>query len=137
MEELETTLQDLKSVLEAIPEVKLVSHGKPCPLLTDNNLPAIYIVPTNEAFEPVRRGTCIGAYDGYVYIKLIVNMSCSTDLEWVSFRSTVINAVLNDTDLWRSIIDRDLVATSHDDYDNYPKKSFQVAFEFRLRANIC
>lgn len=134
MEELEATLMDLKSVLEAIPGIKKVSNGKPVSLTIDDNIPAIYIVPTNEAFVNTKNTPCISGYDNYVYVKLIVNMECSYDLEWVSLRSSIINAVLGDTDLWRSIIDREVAEVAHDDFDNYPKKSFQVAFEFRLRA---
>lgn len=134
MEELETTLMDLKSVLESLPSIKKVSNGKPIPLAIDDIIPSIYIVPTNEAFINEKNGKCIKAYDNFVYVKLIVNMECSYDLEWVSLRSSIINAVLNDTDLWRSVIDREVAEVSHDDFDNYPKKSFQVVFEFRLRA---
>lgn len=134
MEELETTLMDLKSVLESIPTIRFVSHGKPTTLTIDDKMPSIYIVPTNEAFVNTKNTTCITGYDNYVYVKLIVNMECVYDLEWVSLRSSIIDAVLKDTDIWRSVIDREVAEVAHDDYDNYPKKSFQVAFEFRLRA---
>lgn len=134
MEQLETILIDLKNVLESIPSIRFVSHGKPTPLTIDDKMPSIYIVPTNEAFVNTKNTPCISGYDNYTYVKLIVNMECTYDLEWVSLRSSIIDAVLRDTDLWRSVIDREIAEIAHDDYDNYPKKSFQVAFEFRLRA---
>ena len=125
---------DLKSVLESIPSIRLVSHGKPVPIGIDDSMPSVYIVPTNEAFVNSKNTTCLSGYDNYVYVKLIVNMECTYDLEWVSLRSTIISAILKDTDLWRSVVDREVAEVAHDDFDNYPKKSFQVAFEFRLRA---
>ena len=135
MDELEQTLIYLKEVLETIPGINLVSHGKPAPLNTDTHLPAIYIVPTNEAFVNTKNTKALCGYDNYVYLKLVVNMECTYDLEWINLRHAIIDAVLSDNDIWKSIVDRDVVATVHDDFDNYPKKAFQIAFEFRLRVN--
>lgn len=134
MEELEKTLMSLQSLLEAIPGVKYVSQGKPIALTIDNNLPSIYIICTNEGYVNTLNKKTLCGYDNYVYVKLIVNMECQYDLEWVSFRSLIIDSVLKDQEIWESIIDREVVATVHDDFDNHPKKTFQVAFEFRLRA---
>lgn len=134
MEELEQTLIYLKELLDTIPGVKYVGHGKPTPLNTDNKLPAIYIVPTNEAYVNTKNTKTLCGYDNYVYVKLVVNMECTYDLEWIALRHTIIDAVLKDTDLWKGVVDRDVVATVHDEYDNYPRKAFQIAFEFRLRV---
>lgn len=134
MDELEQTLIYLKEVLETVPGVNYVSNGKPVPLLIDNNVASIYIVPTNEAFINTKNKVSLCGYDNYVYIKLIVNMECQTDLEWVSFRNIIISSVLADTDIWKSIVDREVVSLVHDDYANYPKKTFEIGFEFRLRA---
>lgn len=134
MDELEQTLIYLKEVLETVPGIKSVSNGKPSALLTDNAMPSICIVPTNEAFVNTKNKIQLCGYDNYVYLKLIVNMECNYDLEWIKLRTSIINAVLSDSDIWKSIVDREVAEILHDDYDNYPKKSFQIVFEFRLRA---
>jgi hypothetical protein len=134
MEELEATLVYLKEVLETVPGVNFVSNGKATPLSIDDKLTSVYIIPTNEAFVNTHNKKSLCGYDNYVYIKLHVNMECQYDLEWVGMRTKLINAVLSDNDIWKSIVDRELTSTVHDDFDNYPKKSFQIGFEFRLRT---
>ena len=134
MDELEITLVYLKEVLETVPGVNFVSHGKPVPISIDDRMTSVYIVPTNEAYVNTLNKKTLCGYDNYVYVKLHVNMECTYDLEWVSMRTSIINAVLSDSDIWKGIVDRELTATVHDDYDNHPKKSFQIGFEFRLRT---
>jgi hypothetical protein len=134
MDELEITLVYLKEVLETVPGVNFVSHGKPTAISIDDKMTSVYIVPTNEAFVNTLNKKTLCGYDNYVYVKLHVNMECTYDLEWVSMRTSIINAVLSDSDIWKGIVDRELTATVHDDYDNHPKKSFQIGFEFRLRT---
>lgn len=138
MNELERVLLDIQEILYTIPDIKKVSHGKPVALGIDDTIPAVYINPLNGIYEPITQKKCIGAYDSYEYIRLIINMECQDDLEWVPLRSKIINAILDDNGIWSSIVDRDVVTWANDDFDNHPRKQFEVGFEFRLRAqNLC
>lgn len=138
MTELEDVLKDLFEILKSIPSIKKVSHGKPKSLGIDDTLPAVYINPLNGVYEPIKQKTCIGAYESFEYIRIIVNMECVEDLDWVPLRSEIINAILNDKAIWTNIVDRDIVTWANDDFDSYPRKQFELGFEFRLRAtNIC
>lgn len=130
----EKVLTDLEEILLAIPSIKKVSHGKPLPLSIEDILPAVYINPLNGVYENTLNKKELCGYDSYEYIRLIVNMECNSDLDWIALRSDIIQAVLADKAIWNGIIDRDLVTWANDDFDNHPRKQFDVGFEFRLRA---
>ena len=130
----EKVLKDLEEILHTIPAIKKVSHGKPLPLQTEDVLPAVYINPLNGVYENTQNKRELCGYDSYEYVRLIVSMECINDLDWVTLRHDIINTILSDTAIRDNIIDRDLVTWANDDFDNYPRKQFDVGFEFRLRA---
>lgn len=134
MDEYEYLLRDLEEILKAIPEINHVSHRKPKALPAEVVFPAIYINPLNGVFEAKRNTKSICGYDSFEYIRIIVNMRCDDELDWVWLRSKVINAILEDSELWRNVVDRDLVTWANDDFDNDPLKQFELGFEFRIRA---
>lgn len=136
MDKYELLLHDIKDILKTISGVNRVSHGKPTPLTSEDTFTAIYISPTADSFELLSSGYDASKYDNFVYIRLVINMDCSDDeLSWVSTRRKVIDAILNDSPIWSKIIDRDIVSAVHDDYSNYPKKTMELLFEFRLRED--
>lgn len=136
MDKYELMLHDIKEILTTIDEVKKVSHGKPIPVNEEDSFTAIYISPTADSFELMSQGYDASSYDNFIYIRLLVNMNCTNnELAWVSTRRKIIDSILNDSAIWSSIMDRDIVSVAHDDYANAPLKSMELLFEFRLREN--
>lgn len=127
-------LRDLKEILEAIPEVAVVSLGKPRDLNSETVFPTLYINPLSGVYDNNKNTKCLNGYDSYELVRVIVNMECHDELDFLDLRDSIINAVLDDSAIWKVIVDRDLVNWTNDDFDNYPKKQFEVGFEFRLRA---
>lgn len=136
MDKLELLLHDLKDILLRVRTVNHVSHGKAVPLNAEDTFTAVYIGVTADTFEPQAYGTSAGSYDNKVYVRLLVNMDCKDDdLSWVRTRRLLIDAVLDDSPIWSTVIDRDIVSSVYDDYASYPKRSMELLFEFRLRED--
>ena len=134
MDKYELMLHDIKDILLTIDEVNKVSHGKAISLNDEDTFTSIYIAPTADSFELIAQGYDASKYDNFIYVRLVVNMDCSSDdLLWISTRRKVIDSILNDSPIWSHIIDRDIVSVAHDDYANYPRKAMELLFEFRLR----
>ena len=136
MDNYELLLHDIKDILKTVDEVHRVSHGNPTPLDSEDQFTSIYISPTADSFELISTGYDASKYDNFIYIRLIINMDCSDDeLSWTRTRRKVIDAILNDSPIWSKIIDRDIVSAVHDDYSNYPRKTMELLFEFRIRED--
>ena len=131
-------LEDLQEILEACPLVSKVSQGKPIPLQQEDRFPAVYIMPDTTTYDQSRLGTRKKDYDDYFFVLLKVNTNnTNDDLDWVEVEDSIIKSILSDTEIWDSIIDRNVVTSGYDNYSNYPKREFEVAFEFRLRETEC
>lgn len=134
MDKYELLLHDLKEIVSSVNEVNKVSHGKAQVLQTEDTFTSVYLVPTADRFMQESHGASASSYDNIVFIRLIVNMDCRDDeLLWVKTRRKLIDVVLDDSPLWNTVVNRDLVSIAHDDYDAYPLKSMEILFEFRLR----
>jgi hypothetical protein len=134
MDEYELLLKDIEEILLTVPEIRKVSHSKPLALGVETHFPAVYINPLNGVFDSKFNTKSICGYDDYEYVRLIVNMHCDSDLDWVPLRGKLIKAILDDSAIWKNIINRDIVTWANDDFDNYPLKQFELGFEFRIRA---
>lgn len=133
MDKYELLLLDIEEILNTIPGINKVSQGKAQPLTTESIYTSVYIVPEVDNFSLARAGVGVSAYDNTFYVRLEVNMRCSTDLEWVQVRRLLIDTMLGDTAIWTNIVDRDIVSVAHDGYDNHPYKAMALLFEFKLR----
>lgn len=127
-------LLDLEAILKTIPSVTKVSHRKPLNIEQETEWNSIYIVPDSHKYDIAKQSTKLDGYDDYMYVKLIVNCNNVTDdLEYTYLYEDILKAVLSDSLLWHNVVDRDVVASAFDEYENYPKKTFEVMFEFRYR----
>ena len=136
MDKYEIVLNDIKDILETIGEVNHVSHGKVKALDAEDTFTSIYISPEMDNFENHIQNNTMNGYMNTFFVRLTVHIDCTgDDLLWVTTRSLVTNAILNDKAIWTNIIDRDLVSIAHDDYTNYPRKALAMLFEFRLRED--
>lgn len=134
MTKYEVLLNDLKEIVETVPTINKVSHGKHEPLTSESAFNAVYIVPKVDTFETAIGGTGMSSYDNYFIIQLIANIdSSASDLAWVNVRTDLIQAVLSDTSIWTNVIDRDIISVTNDNFASHPNKTINLVFEFRLR----
>lgn len=134
MSKYEALLLDIEAILETVDEVNKVSHGKVPPLTSEETFTAVYITPMNDEFHLVKPGNTASAYDNISYIRILAHIDCSSDdLLWVATRRKLIDAILEDSPIWRNAYDRDILAIEHDDFDMHPLKAFEILFEFKLR----
>lgn len=132
----EQIMLDLKEILETVAGINKVSFGKSMPITQEDTFDAIYINPENSAFALRVLGKQLKDYDEFFYITLVVNTDNSDyDLNYLKRRDDIINAVLNDTDIWTNIVDRNVVTVGYDDFENYPKKEMNIVFEFKTRED--
>lgn len=128
-------LLELEQVLKAVPSVNKVSHGKPEPITTESSFNAIYIVPEVSTFTNRTNTKCRSGYYEIVPISLFINSDNTDPLDWVDLECDIIDYVLDDTRIWTTIIDRELVTIGYDKYDNFPKREFIIQFEFTLKSS--
>lgn len=128
-------LTELEQVLKAVPSVNKVSHGKPNPITTETDFNAIYIVPELTTFENRTNTKCRSGYNEVFPVSLVVNSDNQDPLDWIELENDIINYVLDDTKIWTTIVDRELVTVGYDNYDNFPKREFIIQFEFTLRSS--
>lgn len=134
MDKYELLLRDIHDILLTIGNVSKVSHGAALALDQEDTFTAIYIRPELDTFESFKLGTSAASYTNTFYIRLDVNMDCSSDdLFWIKIRRLIIDAILNDAAIWHNILDRDIINIAQDDYQNYPRKTMSLIFEFKIR----
>jgi len=134
MDKYEVILRDIKAILETIGEVNKVEFTKAIPVNQEDTFTSVYIVPTADTFELFKNGKGIDAYDNRLYIRLVVNTdNTEEDLLWVSTRRKIIDAILKDSAIWSSLVDRDIVSISYDDGVEHPRRTMEMIFEFRVR----
>lgn len=133
MDNYELLLKDVKEILETIPEVNFVSFGKLPNIDTEDKFTAVYIQPEIDEFELVRQGNGISSYNNTFLVKLVIHMDCSLDdLQWVTTRRLIIDAILDDEAIWHNIVDRDIMSIAHDNFENHPLKTMAMLFSFKL-----
>lgn len=127
-------LTELEQILKTVQGVNKVSHGKPLALVQEDTFNAVYIVPDNTRYKPFKQGTKADSYDKFMYVKLFVNSNNESDeLYYTDLCASIINTVLSDSKIWTVLVDRDVIAITYDEYESYPKKGFEILFEFRFR----
>lgn len=129
-------LEDVRKIVQTIPLVNKVSHGKPLPIQLEDSFNSIYISLDSITYKPAKMGLCVDSYDRYLYIKLVVNtLNDKDELGWAVLHDDIIRTVLSDELILPRLIDRDVIASSFDEYGDYPKKSMEIMFEFRIRSD--
>lgn len=129
-------LEELEAVIKSVPKVVLVSHGKPPAITTATAFPGVYILPEAVAFESRVAGKKLDSYDDTFLVHLIVQTdNSSDDLAWTDIEYDILNTLLNDSQIWSSIIDRDIKSIAYDGYENHPRREFMISVSFKLREN--
>lgn len=131
----EQLLLELEQVLLAVPGINKVSHGKPDPITSETQFNSIYIMPEMTTFKNRTNTKCKSGYYEIFPISLFINTNNNNPLDWVQVEKDIIDYVLDDTKIWSTIVDRELVTIGYDGYENFPKREFIIQFEFKLLSS--
>lgn len=131
----EQLLLEIQKVLEAVPSINKVSHGKPEPITSEQKFNAVYIMPEVTVFENRTNAKCKSGYNEVFPVSLLVNINNTNPLDWVQVECDIIKYMLDDTKIWTTIVDRELVTVGYDRYENFPKREMIIQFEFTLRSS--
>ncbi len=127
-------MKDMKEILETVSSVGEVTIGKHVPLDQEDSWASVYILPGADTFVPRVIGTGVSSYDNTFFIRCIVNDNCSDDdLTWTNTRDDIIQAVLKDSGIWTTSIDRDITSIVYDDFNSFPLMTMELLFMFTLR----
>lgn len=128
----EALLEDLKKILETVPSINKVSHGKAEPLTSESVFNSIYIVPEVSTFENRVNKKSLSSYVETFPVTLVINTNNVQPLDYLQVERDIINYVLDDSKIWTKLLDREVSTVGYDRYDNFPKKEFVIQFEFKL-----
>lgn len=132
-------IEEIKAILEAMNFFNKVSVGKVEPLISDSNLPAVYVSFNNDINESNgKMRNDGGEYDRMLYITLEVHLDLTDedDLYYLDVRDMIEEAILKDSQLWSAVVDRDVVGSKWDNGSNLPRKQGEMAIILFTRACI-
>ena len=127
-------VEELKAVLEANSDITKVSVEALTPISAETVDSAVYISVEEIAMEQKRLNKTSSAYDRHLLVNLYCNYDSSADpLNVYDFIDSVERCVLEDNDLWLSIVDRDLLAIDFDNQASGAKRSITMLFDISYR----
>ena len=132
-------IEEIKAILEAMNFFNKVSVGKVEPLISDSNLPAVYVAFNNDINESNgKMRNDGGEYDRMLYITLEVHLDLTDkdDLYYLDVRDMIEEAILKDSQLWSAVVDRDVVGSKWDNGSNLPRKQGEMAIILFTRACV-
>ena len=114
-------ITELKAILEAMNFFAKVSVGKVEDLVTETTLPSIYVTLDSDLNENNgQMRTDGGEYNRILIVTLQIHLDQTNedDLYYLDVRDKVESAILKDSLLWQSVIDRDVVGSRWDKGQN-------------------
>lgn len=132
-------IEEIKAILEAMNFFNKVSVSKVEPLISDTNLPAVYVSFNNDINESNgKMRNDGGEYDRMLYITLEVHLDLTDkdDLYYLDVRDMIEEAILKDSQLWSAVVDRDVVGSKWDNGSNLPRKQGEMAIILFTRACV-
>ena len=130
---------EIQEILQAMNLFNKVSVGKVEPIISDNNLPAVYVTFENDINEPNgKMRNDGGEYDRMIYLTLEIHLDQidKDDLYYLDVRDMIEEAILKDNQLWSAVVDRDVVGSKWDNGSNLPKKQGELAVILFTRACV-
>ena len=131
-------ITELKAILEAMNFFAKVSVGKVEDLVTETTLPSIYITLDSDINDNNgQMRTDGGEYNRILIITLQIHLDQTNedDLYYLDVRDMVESAILKDSLLWQSVIDRDVVGR-WDKGQNLPRKQGEMALRLFTRGCV-
>lgn len=132
-------IEEIKAILEAMNFFNKVGIGKVEPLISDTNLPAVYVSFNNDINESNgKMRNDGGEYDRMLYITLEVHLDLTDtdELYYLDVRDMIEEAILKDNQLWSAVVDRDVVGSKWDNGSNLPRKQGEMAIILFTRACV-
>lgn len=131
----ELLLLEIQKVLEAVPSIQKVSHGKSESIITESDFNSVYIMPELSTFVNRSNTKSKSGYWELFPVSLLVHTNNNTPLDWVKVEEDIIKFMLDDSNIWTTIVDRELVTIGYDRFENFPKREFIIQFEFKLQSS--
>ena len=132
-------ITELKAILEAMNLFAKVSVGKVEDLVTETTLPSIYVTLDSDINENNgQMRTDGGEYNRILIVTLQIHLDQTNedDLYYLDVRDKVESAILKDSLLWQSVIDRDVVGSRWDKGQNLPRKQCEMALRLFTRGCV-
>lgn len=127
-------VEELEIILGANEDIQFVSSGALEPLASESNSSAVYISPETITFRPERLQTASSGYDRRVIVNLYCNYDGTDDALGVfDFIDSVERSILQDSDIWSTVLDRDLIAIEFDNHEHTPRRAVTMVFDISFR----
>lgn len=132
-------LKEIEAILESCQDITKVHCAEPTKAIAaETDDVAAYIHQVSKAAELVRPGAFIESYDFHGFYTIILNVDCSLDKYKVyDIVDEVSRSLLKDTEIWGSLVNRDIVSCEYDNAEFYPKRSAIIGLEvtYRIACN--
>lgn len=128
-------LVELEAVLKANTRITSVRAGIPAvPLVQDTEAASAHISFTNTVPEMSRPLLGIDGYDFHGFFLITCNVDCTTSKYLVyEVVDSIQRSILEDSALWNTLVDRNLISVEYDNAEFYPKRSATVILEVLYR----
>jgi len=130
-------IEELYEILESMNLFEVISYS-PVPLTQETKFPSAYIVVdgtlnTNNG----KMATDGREYNRMIYPTVLLNIDTEGDpLSYLDIYDRVEASILADSELWRVVIDRDVIASKWDSGEQSPKRQGEITLELFYRKTI-
>lgn len=130
-------VEELKSILEYTNYFHKVEVTPKKDLTQEDVFPSVYLHIDGTVNKVNGINTITGCeYNRQMVVELHVSLDLNEPLEFFDVYDLVETAVLEDKDLWKFVIDRNIVGSEWDDGKLYPKKSGTIFVSLFYRSTI-
>lgn len=132
-------ITEVKAILEAMNFFNKISVGSPIDLPSEKIFPSAYIAFDSDINQPNNQMVSNGGeYDRILLITIVVALDLTNedDLYYLDVRDRIEEAILRDTTIWDSVVDRDVLGSVWDVGQNYPRRQGEVALRLFTRSCV-
>lgn len=126
-------LTEVKEILEAEGIFDKVSLEKLTPTSEETNSLAAYIGIKALSYDQVRPKNTSCGYDRTIFITIDINQLCDTPLDVLDTLDKVERALLEDSKIWKSVVNREFVGVEFDEQQFYPYRTFTILLQVLYR----
>ena len=127
-------LEELKGVLDSNADLTFVDYSPVTPLAQEENSVAAYISLEQEVQSIARQRTDISGTNRTLLIPVTINVDCGVDkLLIYDIINSIETSILDDSQLWDKITDRDIITIEYDNAEAFPKRTAVMLLEIKYR----
>ncbi len=128
-------LREIEAILKANVNITYATMAeKSISLAQETKSVAVYGHQTNSVPDIKRQGALVDSYDFHGFYILVVNVDCVGDKYKVyDIIDDIQKSLLKDTEIWGSLVDRNIVSCEYDNAEFYPKRSAIIGLEVIYR----